>query len=35
MIKDVGYITGHLKKAILLEDLITIDVPQCKKFSFM
>lgn len=27
MIKDVAYITGHLKKAMLLEDLITIDVP--------
>ena len=34
MIKDVGYVTGHLKKAILLEDLITIDVPQCKRLSF-
>ncbi|EAR83243.2 PH domain protein (macronuclear) [Tetrahymena thermophila SB210] len=25
-----GYITPHLKKAILLEDLVTIDVPLCK-----
>lgn len=29
MLPEIGYITGHLKKAILLEDLNTIDVPYC------
>lgn len=32
MVPGVAYITGHLKKAILLEDLLTIDVPFCKYY---
>lgn len=35
MLPEVGYISSHLKKAILLEDLITVDVPLCKLFDLL